>query len=92
MPSDKPSIGAAYGTEASCSAFGFIGQFGTMGATLYNVALMTYYLLMLKYGWSTGKLKNVEPFLHLFALTTTSVVAIYGLAKDLYGSVFYVCW
>ncbi len=76
----------------ACQSFGFVGQLGNLGATLYNVVLMTYYLLMLKFRWNTLQLKNIEPFLHGFAIITTTTVAILGAVKGIYAYYYYVCW
>ena len=88
----KGSTWGAVGSSGSCSFVGFFGQWGILGTFFYNAALATYYLLILKYNWSTTKVKKAEPCFHAFALLTAWSIGIYGLAKNLYGSAVYVCW
>jgi hypothetical protein len=88
----KGSTWGAIGTVGTCDFVGFLGQAGIVGAVLYNAVLATYYLLMLKYQWSTTKLKSTEPYFHAFVLLISWGVAITGLVKHLYGSAIYVCW
>ena len=89
----KGSTSGALGTVGTCDFFGFIGQVGTLSAALYNVVLATYYVLMLKFRWSSTKLKQrAEPWFHAFAILCAISVGITASVKRLFGAAIYVCW
>eukprot|EP00591_Stephanopyxis_turris_P018370 CAMPEP_0195539374 /NCGR_PEP_ID=MMETSP0794_2-20130614/50019_1 /TAXON_ID=515487 /ORGANISM="Stephanopyxis turris, Strain CCMP 815" /LENGTH=383 /DNA_ID=CAMNT_0040673399 /DNA_START=100 /DNA_END=1251 /DNA_ORIENTATION=+ len=56
-----------------------------VSAVMYNVILSIYYFLVVKCNWSKARIRNIEPWLHIFAigwgLTAASIVVILAEAN-----------
>jgi hypothetical protein len=58
-----------------------------------NSCLAVYYLLVVKFGVSEERLRyNIEPAMHLLALSFGLLTAIPGVFLDLYNNSDFWCW
>jgi hypothetical protein len=58
-----------------------------------NTCLAIYYLLVVKYAVSEETLRrNVEPAMHLFAISFGGFTAVIGIFLDLYNNADLWCW
>jgi len=91
MPADTPHVWGAVGTVRSCEAIGFLEQGGVI-ATLYNGSLSIFYLLRVRFGWTSMKLEPVEKWLHLVPVTFGLATMFASLFLDLFNSGLFDCW
>jgi hypothetical protein len=91
MPKETPHVWGAVGTVESCEAVGFLEQAGVI-ATMYNGGLSTYYLLRIRYGWTSSQLSRVEPWMHAIPLIFGLATMIASLKLDLFNSGLFDCW
>ncbi len=75
----------------SCSFAGFFNQFA-VATPLYNSTLAIYYLLVVNYGWSDGRIAKMEWIFHLIPFGYALITSIFAVAADLYGHVEWTCW
>lgn len=84
----------AFGTTSTCSYGGFFNQFA-VASPIYNTMLSLYFILKLRYKWTTISLNGIGPMFHAipicFALGT-SFFALLRQPATLYGNVFWTCW
>lgn len=85
----------AFGTDASCSAIGFLNQMST-SAILYNGMLSLYFLLTARFGFKNAYIaKRIEPWMHCFAILYPLITATVGAVEGAYGEMSVnglVCW
>jgi hypothetical protein len=91
MPKETPYVWGAVGAVESCEAVGFLEQAG-VAATMYNGSLSTYYLLRIRYGWTTRQISRVEPWMHAIPLIFGLATMIASLALNLFNSGLFDCW
>ena len=81
----------ASGNQATCNFQGFLLQIA-IGAPLYNCSLALYYLLMIKYNWTSEMLHKIEIWVHVFILTFAIGTSFALLPMGLYNQTGVVCW
>jgi hypothetical protein len=91
MPKETPHVWGAVGTVESCEAIGFLEQAGVI-ATMYNGSLSTYYLLKIRYGWTSSQIACVEPWMHAIPLIFGIATMIASLKLNLFNSGLFDCW
>lgn len=91
MPRDTPNVWEAVGTTRTCETIGFLEQAG-VGAVLYNASLSSYYLLRVRYGWTSNRLIKAEYVLHAIPLLFALSTMIASLALNLFNSGLFDCW
>jgi hypothetical protein len=91
MPKETPHVWGAVGTVESCEAIGFLEQAGVI-ATMYNGSLSTYYLLRIRYGWTSSQISRVEPWMHAIPLIFGLATMIASLKLNLFNSGLFDCW
>ena len=91
MPRDTPNVFGAIGNTASCEAIGSIEQFG-VSATIYNGCLSVFYLLRIRYGWTTKRLQRAEIWMHVIPLAFGISTIAASLALNLFNSGLFDCW
>lgn len=81
------------GNTASCSATGFLIQFG-MCFTIYNACLSIYYLLTIRYSVTRDAMKRKERIMHGVCVSWALFCAILPLPLQLYNEsqVQSACW
>jgi hypothetical protein len=82
----------AIGNAGTCAAQGFLGSIGVIGTPLYNCALATFYLLVLKYKWNDRKLQSVEKWFHIFPWVVSVSYALVGVICRSYMGLAWFCW
>jgi hypothetical protein len=91
MPSDSGRLGA-HGTVGTCEAQGFFLQFG-YAALFYNVSLMIYFTLTIRYGLSDQVMSTkIEPHLHTISILLPFAIAVSGIPLKLYNPRTFTCW
>jgi hypothetical protein len=75
----------AAGNVTTCDIAGFIGLMGFQGSMFYNCALVTYYLLQLKYDWSDRRLRAFEKWLHIVPFSVALGLCFMIQATKMYG-------
>lgn len=91
MPRGTPFTFGARGTPQTCTAQGFFAQIG-VSSVMYNASLSTYYLLVIRYGWSESRIVKIEPWLHAIPLVFGVATMIAGLFLQLYNYGLWDCW
>jgi len=81
----ETDVWGAYGTWGTCEAQGFILFIGHLGTMLWDAALSTVFLLMVRYGWNEAKLRKVELWMHVIIWPIAIIIPVYPLHNDLYG-------
>ena len=80
---DSYFIWNAKGSQATCSAQGFILFIGCASGLIYNCSLNIYYLSVVKYQKSDKYIREkIEPFLHGIPVVYALVISITLLAKQ----------
>ena len=79
------------GNQASCSTQGFIVQF-SISSVVYNSALSLYYLLVIQFGWTEDRIRRLEPFIHIIAISWGLITATVALFLKLYNPANWDCW
>ncbi|KAI2493968.1 hypothetical protein MHU86_20576 [Fragilaria crotonensis] len=75
----KGNFWGAQGNTASCEASGFLNTF-FVSQNLYNFGLAVYYLLIIRYRKSQEFVaRNVEPYIHVLALSMPMGVTFWAL-------------
>lgn len=86
-PKEKSPRVWAFGTDASCSAVGFLTQMG-FSAALYNGFLSFYYLFTVRYGMNRMIFaRRYEPSIHVIAIIFSVITATLGAAKGYFSEV-----
>lgn len=79
-------VGTRLGNTATCSAQGFLSNFGLGATVTYNSALCLYYGCTVALTMREDKVKKfIEPFLHIWPIAMGLSMAIYPLFFDLYN-------
>lgn len=81
----------ASGTQATCSAQGFLIQLG-VGTVLYNASLSIFYLCVVALSMTDEKMKKMEWILHAVPLGFSLGTATAGIPLELYNGVGLWCW
>jgi len=89
MPADTPNVYGCFGTEASCIAFGFLGQLG-IGSPFYNLMLSIYYYLVIVKNSSPSA--TIEKCMHFVCISFAFGTAITALALGMLGYAGFWCW
>lgn len=82
----------AVGNIATCSVQGFLMQMGVYGTVLWDAALSTAYILMVRYKVAEVQLQSYKKYLHLFIWPICLGVSIYPLTQQMYNLNGTVCW
>jgi hypothetical protein len=82
----------AYGNDATCDAQGFLGNIGIIGVPLYNCSLATFYLLVLKYEWTDGRMRRIEKWFHIIPWLISLSFSCVALAFNSFMGVSWFCW
>jgi len=75
----------------ACNISGFFNQFAACNP-LYSAMLALYYLLVVKYGWSTDRLAAIEWRFHVLPWGYAFISALFAAITGLYGPVEWTCW
>ena len=91
--SDSPE-GAywARGNQRTCSFQGFMVTLFCAATVLYQVSIQLQYLLVIIYGWSQRRLKNIEAYLHLVPWALGLGSATTNLVMKNYNPAKWDCW
>lgn len=81
----------AIGNDATCVTQGFFIQAG-IATSFYSVSLATYYLLVLRFGWSESKVRRLEPFMHAIPFVWGLGTATIAIPLKLYNNANLWCW
>lgn len=85
VPKGTPGVWGASGSIATCSASGFVMQFG-VSVPLYSGCLAIYYLMVIRYRIHERQIKRYyEPIMHLVSVGYPLVSAIIPLLHDMYN-------
>jgi hypothetical protein len=85
--------GIKLGNTQTCEAQGFFYAFGVSTMYAYNAMLCIYYVCAIVFGMREDRIiKNVEPFLHLFAFTFGFGPSVYSLVSDFYNPSGWDIW
>ena len=88
----KGSTWLATGNDNTCTMQGAMFQIG-LGVMYYNSALMLYYLLRIRYGFSEDWIKNsVEIWMHFVSLFIILASTVTGLSLRVYNQVGTICF
>lgn len=90
IPEGSPALWAS-GTQATCSAQGFLIQLG-VGTVLYNASLSIFYLCVVALSMTDEKMKKMEWILHAIPLGFSFGTAAAGIPLKLYNNVGLLCW
>jgi len=88
---EETGFALARGTTASCNFQGFLLQLA-VGAPLYNSSLALFYLMVIKYNWTNGRLQAVEKMVHAAILIFSIGTSILLLPLTQYNHIGAVCW
>lgn len=91
IPRGTPHVYDARGSEATCQTQGFFICL-SLCIVMYNVALSTYYLLVIGYGRKERHLRDKERWVHAIVLAIGFSLSIAGLPLNLYNSVQVWCF
>lgn len=93
LPQESSTRVWAIGTNASCTALGFLLQF-SYAAMLYNGLLSYYYLLVVRFSLKSSKLVLWEGWMHSLAIGFPLVTASLGAAVGLFHEMDlgFGCW
>jgi hypothetical protein len=94
LPAETSQRAFASGTDATCSAMGFLQQLA-FSAIWYNGMLSFMFLLKVKYGVEESVMASkYEPWMHLLAIGVPLITAIIGAALGAYAElvVGHFCW
>eukprot|EP00980_Cylindrotheca_fusiformis_P017213 scaffold5297_cov104-Cylindrotheca_fusiformis.AAC.6 len=84
-PRDTSSRVWAFGTDATCSAVGFMNQI-SFSAVLYNGMLSLYFLLTARFGFKNAQMARcIEPLMHIVSIGFPLVTAVTGSIIGVYG-------
>lgn len=86
---DFPAYGVAHGNDATCKIQGTLIQLG-FGSIFYHMALNTFYVLTVVYGWSESKLKKIKIYLYVVPGICSLTLALAGI--PFYGSLSIGCY
>ena len=86
---DPTGFLGARGTEATCTAQGFLIELGLIGGVVYNLALSFYHLLMIRYRWREDRLRRVARMFHI-PMVIGVCFALAGIPY--YVPAFVICW
>ena len=89
-PEDSGALYAT-GNQNTCRAQGFLLQVA-IGAPLYNAALILYYILTIKYNWTSQEIFRIEPWIHAFIWIWCIGTSIVALGRDLVHYIGPICW
>ena len=81
----KGSGPASAGNMTTCDIAAVLGFVGTLGSTLYNGALSTYFLLQLKYNWVDRRMEEIEKWLHIVPCAIPLLGSIPIFAAKMFG-------
>lgn len=85
IPRGTRGVAFAAGNVTTCTAQGFILEFG-LAIPMLNMCLSIYYLLVIKYSWSEDKIrKRAEPWFHGVSLCVALAFALAGIPMKLYS-------
>ncbi len=82
----------AAGTTATCTPQGFFGQTGYACATVYNISLAIYYMLVIVKGWTETRVLKVEKYLHALPILVGFGTGFAALGLKLYNNAGWLCW
>ena len=91
IPANHNEVLYASGNRASCSFQGFFLQLA-IAAPMFNLGLVVYYLLILKYKWPDRRVKIIEKYTYGLALFVGFSTSIAGLPLKLYNNALLWCW
>jgi 7 transmembrane receptor (rhodopsin family) len=94
LPAETSQRAYASGTDATCSAMGFLQQLA-FSAIWYNGMLSFMFLLKIKYGVEENVMASkYETWMHLLAIGVPLITAIIGAALGVYAElvVGHFCW
>lgn len=82
------------GNQTTCTAQGFLIQFGTISVAFYNASLSVYFYLSVRYGMAQNKtLRNVsEVFFHVTSIGFSFIISVIGLRGEFYNPTPALCW
>lgn len=84
MPSDSSQRVWAFGNDATCTALGFLTQFGFSGF-LYYGALSYYYVLTIRWGMRDARFsKCLEPIMHVICIGYPLATAFFGVGLGIF--------
>lgn len=90
---DKDRTDWNHGTVATCRMSGFSIYLGTLAIPWYNAALIGYYYLSVRCGWTEHQLRsNFERYVHLIVGPMSLLVAILPFCFDLYNVFYTYCF
>ena len=92
MPAPKGQTWGAFGNVQTCSAQGFLLQFGMYGLSGWDAILSTAYLMMVRYKVSDFRLQSRINYLHFIIWPIALAVSIYPLIMEMYNLNDSVCW
>ena len=94
MPSPPTDgIWGSVGNVITCDIQGFLSTFTVVSVSLYNAALCSYYLCVVKYNMSDRRFsEKVEPYLHMVVWVWSLSVSLYMLVRESYNPSDTVCW
>lgn len=82
------------GTQATCTAAGFLGHGSALTSICYNFSLTLFFVLVVRFGWKDERIRSshVELFLHGIPMLIGWSTAIAGLPLKLYNPLGWTCW
>ena len=91
-PKDLTYIWGNIGTVGTCEFQGFLLVVGYVASPLFNTALATFYLSIVRYNSTERQLQYYEPFVHGTIWCTALIMATIPLPLDMYNNAYEVCW
>jgi hypothetical protein len=91
-PVDTPWAWGAKGNTATCEAQAVLLVFGWVTSPLFNISLVAFYLMIVKYGWTERKLQTLLPWIHGVIWGLGVVLSLSFLFADMYNSDSLTCW
>lgn len=74
----------ASGNTATCAAAGFFFHLG-FSVMYYNISLMLYYVMVIRFGIKQQVISRIEPFMHIISIGKPLVEGIIGLSYDAFN-------
>ena len=91
-PAPMGQTWGAFGNVQTCSAQGFLLQFGMYGLSGWDATLSTAYLMMVRYKVSDFRLQSRINYLHYIIWPVALVASIYPLIMEMYNLNGSLCW
>ncbi|CAB9516917.1 expressed unknown protein [Seminavis robusta] len=85
-------VWGAIGNTATCTAQGFLFQFGVHAAIGWDATLSATYLMIVRYNVAEFRLQAWERYYHIVIWPCTLAICIYPLVRGMYNFNHSFCW